>query len=100
MKTKKKVPGSTYEEFISDPECRKLLAKERQKLERSEALIEAMQSAKVSVRKLAENAGVSPTIIQELRTGKRDNVTLKTFDRVLDTIGYKMMICPKQQDEG
>lgn len=101
MKTKqKKVFKSTYEEFISDPECKRLLEKERRELDRSETLIGAMQDAEISVRALAKKAGVSPTIIQELRTGERENVTINTLDRVLDALGYQILICPKQQQEG
>ena len=97
MKTKKnKITKSTYDLFIEDPKRKKLLEKEYQKLTVSELLIEAMKDAQVSVRKLAEESGVSPTIIQELRTGKRTNITLTTFDRVLNAIGYEISIGPKR----
>lgn len=98
MKTKqKKVFKSSFDEFISDPKNKISFEREYRKLDRSETLIEAMQDAKISVRALAKKAGVSPTIIQELRTGERENVTINTLDRVLDALGYQIRICPKEQ---
>lgn len=98
MNSKKtKVLKSTFEEFIEDPKRKALFEKEYKKLELSELLIMAMKDTRTTVRKLAEESGVSPTIIQELRTGKRTNITLTTFDRVLDAIGYEILIGPKQR---
>lgn len=100
MKIKqKKVFKSSFDEFISDPKNKISFEREYRKLDRSETLIEAMLDAKISVRALAKKAGVSPTIIQELRTGERENVTVNTLDRVLDALGYQIRICPKQQQE-
>ncbi len=51
-----------------------------------------MKKDDLSVRRLAKAAGVSPTIIQELKSGKRTNITLTTFNPVLNTIGYQVTI--------
>lgn len=97
MKTKQNKPiKSTYEEFMEDPKRRALFHKEYAKLELSELLIEAMEKADLTVRKLAEEADVSPTTIQELRSGKKTNISLTTFNRVLDTLGYEISINPKK----
>lgn len=94
---KNKTIKSTFEQFLESPKRKALFDKEYKKLEISELLIMAMKNAHITVRKLAEEADVSPTIIQELRTGKRTNITLTTFDRVLDAIGYEIFIAPKQR---
>lgn len=91
----KKVVKSTYEEFMQDPKQKKLAEQEYYQLLLSELLIAVMKKDELSVRKLAEEAGVSPTIIQELKTGKRSNITLATFSRVIDAIGYKIAFEPK-----
>lgn len=87
---------STVERFLEDLERKALFDAEYKKLSLSEALVEAMNAADVTVRGLAERAGVSPTIIQELRSGKRASITLTTLNRLLDAIGYEVSISPKK----
>lgn len=91
----KKKHKSTYEEFIEDSKEHKLLDQEYQALLVSELLLAAMEEDHFSVRKLAETAGVSPTIIQELRKGRKRNITLETLSKILDIIGYQITFTPK-----
>jgi phage-related protein/DNA-binding Xre family transcriptional regulator len=91
----KKKPKSTYEAFISDKKQRQLLDREYHELLVSELLLAAMEEDHLSVRKLAAAAGVSPTIIQGLRSGKKTNVTVDTLSRILDAIGYQIVLAPK-----
>jgi len=93
---KKKVK-STYEEFIEDDEQRALLDKEYKELLLSELLIAAMEHDHISVRKLASAAGVSPTIIQGLRSGSRANITIDTLSKILDAVGYQIVFAPKHE---
>lgn len=86
---KKKIE-STYDQIALDPKRKNRIKKEYQELLISEILCAAMQKDAISVRKLAADAGISPTIIQELKTGKRTNITLATFNRVLNAIGYQV----------
>lgn len=86
---------STYEEFIEDEEQKALLDKEYQELLISELLLAAMKEDQISVRKLAAAAGVSPTIIQGLRSGKQTNITIDTLSKILDAIGYQIAFEPK-----
>lgn len=83
---------STYEEFIQDSQQKKLLEEEYQELLLSELFLALMEEDQISVRRLAEAAGVSPTIIQELRTGKKDNLTLKTFLLLIESLGYTLVL--------
>jgi transcriptional regulator with XRE-family HTH domain len=95
MKRKAK---STYEEFIEDDEQKDLLDKEYKELLLSELLIAAMEHDHISVRKLASAAGVSPTIIQGLRSGSRANITVDTLSKILDAVGYQIIFTPKHED--
>lgn len=95
MKRKAK---STYEEFIEDDEQKNLLDKEYKELLLSELLIVAMEHDHISVRKLASAAGVSPTIIQGLRSGSRANITVDTLSKILDALGYQIIFTPKHED--
>ena len=53
-------------------------------------MCEQMEQADISVRELAARAGVSPTTIQHLRTGKAENVKVKTLLSVLHELGYSL----------
>lgn len=90
----KKITKSSYEELIENPKQKKLLDKEYNELLISELIIAVMKQDELSVRRLAKDAGVSPTIIQELKTGKRSNITLNTFSRVLNALGYQISFEP------
>lgn len=94
MKNKAK---TTYEEFIEDSKQKRLLEKEYKALLLSELLLAAMEEDHLSVRKLAEAAGVSPAIIQGLRSRKKSNITIETLSRILDVIGYQITFTPKHR---
>ena len=53
----------------------------------SELLLAAMEKEELSVRKLAKKAGVSPTIVQAMRSGSKKDFTLKSFFKVLHGLG-------------
>ncbi len=95
----KKKSKSTYEKFIEDTEQKTILDEEYKELLLSELVSAAMAGDRVSVRKLAAMAGVSPTIIQGLRSGVRTNITISTLSRILDAIGYRIMCVPKDRRE-
>ncbi len=83
---------TTYEKFIEDPHQKKLLEEEYQDLLIDELLIAIMEENNLSVRKLANAAGLSPTIIQEIKTGKRKNITVTTFSKIVDACGYEIKL--------
>lgn len=85
---------STYEKLVADPKRRKNIEKEYQALILSELLHAAMQRDSLSVRELAKEAGISPTIVQEIKTGKRTNINLSTVNRLLNAIDYEITYQP------
>jgi DNA-binding Xre family transcriptional regulator len=91
----KKKAKSTYEEFIEDKKQKRLLDKEYRELLISELLLAAMEEDHLSVRKLARDAEVSPTIIQGLKSGRKTNISINTLARILDVIGYQIILAPK-----
>ena len=90
MKIKKEL--TAFDEFMSDPESKDLFNKSYNELVLSEILISLMEEDKVSVRELAKLANVSPTVIQELKSGKKENVTLKNFNNIVTSMGYKIFL--------
>ncbi len=89
-KTKKAEMVTTFDRLMQNPDWRDGFEKGYEKFLISEFLIEAMEENNISVRKLAEKAGVSPTIIQNLRSGKRTNVRLNTLIPLLSVLHYKV----------
>ena len=94
---KKKIKSSvesTFDKMMKDKKRKAVFDKGYKEFIISEMLIAAMEQDDASVRELAKAAGVSPTIIQELKTGKRKNITMETFSKVLHAIGYEVSIRP------
>ena len=89
--TKKKTQ-STYEKFVSSlsPKEKAEFEQEYLELSVSEMLLAAMEEDNISVRKLSEISGVSPTIIQEVKSGTRPNVSLRSFCKILKGLGYTL----------
>jgi len=83
---------TTYEEFISDPKRKEKFDKEYNDFILSEFVLEKMESENLSVRTLAKKAGVSPTIIQKIRSKNAEKINLRTFTNVLNSLGYKVSI--------
>lgn len=83
---------STYEKEMEDPKFKKLFDKEYSQLILSELILAMMAEDSVSVRKLAKQIGVAPSIVQSVRSGKHKNMTLKTFIKMITALGGEIAI--------
>ncbi len=85
---------TTTERFLKSltPKQRKQFDKEHREFLISEMILAAMEHDNVSVRTLAKMAGISPTIIQGIRSGTRKNVTVKTFSKLFVSLGYSLIL--------
>lgn len=85
---------STYERFIKSltPQEKKDFDREYKELAFSEMLLAIMQEDEISVRQLAKEAGISPTIIQGMRSGTRKQVSMQSFFKVLKGLKCNFMI--------
>lgn len=45
-----------------------------------------------SVRKLAEEANISPSVIQDLRTGKQHDIKLSNLLKIVHALGYELIL--------
>ena len=79
---------STFERMMENPEWKAGFEKSYNDFLISEFMCEQMEHADLSVRELASRCGVSPTTIQHLRTGKAENVKVKTLLSVLHELGF------------
>ena len=87
-----KAMKSTFDEFISDPKRKKEFEKEYNEFLLSEFVLEKMETEHISVRALARKAGVSPTVIQKIRTKNAERINFRTFSNVLHSLGYRVNI--------
>ncbi|GHT79703.1 hypothetical protein FACS1894130_09230 [Spirochaetia bacterium] len=84
---------TTFEKFIiNDPKEKELFDKEYNDFLLSEIVLQKMEEDNISIRVLAKKAGVSPTIIQKMRSKNSEKITYRTFSNVLNTLGYKISI--------
>lgn len=90
---------STIEETLAKltPKQREKYDQEYQDFALSELLLAIMDQDTQSVRKLAKLAGVSPTIIQSMRSGEEKDYSLTVFFKVLQGLGYKKFTVTTQQ---
>lgn len=85
---------STVEEFVEslNPKEKKTFSQEYKDLLLSEMILAAMQEDHVSVRTLAKIAGVSPTVIQSMRSGIKKDFTMGSFFKILKGLGCTVLI--------
>jgi inorganic pyrophosphatase/exopolyphosphatase len=85
---------STVETLIESlsPKERKEFDEEYKELLLSEIILAAMEKDNVSVRKLAEIAGVSPTIVQAMRSGTKTDFSMQSFFKILRGLGSKKIM--------
>ena len=83
---------STFEREMKDSAFKKAFKESYKKLLFSELLIALMDNDEKSVRGLAEEAELSPTIIQGLRSGKQHDIRMSNFVKIVHAFGYKVFI--------
>jgi DNA-binding Xre family transcriptional regulator len=86
---------STYETLIENKLQKRLLDREYRELLLSELLLGVMEEEHSSVQQLAAEADVSATIIHSMRSGKKTDITIDTLSRILDVVGYEIILAPK-----
>lgn len=92
MKNKKKNILSTFDEFMQDPKRKEIFDKDYSKFLLKEFLLEAMDENHMSVRKLAEESGVSTSIIQNIKSENKSNITFNTLNSLMSALGYRVII--------
>jgi DNA-binding Xre family transcriptional regulator len=84
---------TTFDKFINnDPNEKKKFEKEYNDFLLSEFVLEKMEEENITVRALAKKAGVSPTVIQKIRSKHAEKINFSTFTNVLNSLGYRINI--------
>ena len=86
-KTKKM---TTFEREMQDAEFKKAYDKELKEFALSELVLALMEEDKMSVRKLAEMAGVNASSIQDLRSGKSKDIKFKNLVSIVEACGFSI----------
>lgn len=81
---------STFERMMEDETWKSEFEKGYEGFLISEFLCQQMERSNVSVRELAARAGVSPSTVQQLRTGKAENMRMKTLMSILHELGCSL----------
>lgn len=83
---------STYEREMKNARFKKAFDKSYKEFLLSELLIAIMEEDEISVRELAKEVGLSPTIIQKIRSGKQDDLKISNFVSIVGVCGYKVIL--------
>lgn len=83
---------STFEREMKNEKFKKAFEKSYKELLLSELLIAIMENDEKSVRKLAKEVGISPTIIQKIRSGEQEDIKVSNFVNIAHACGYKVII--------
>ena len=76
---------------IRNPKQKEAFEKEYANFLLSELLLDAMSEQNVSVRALSRASGISTSVIQNLRAMQPVNITLKTLNALLSSLGYELV---------
>jgi transcriptional regulator with XRE-family HTH domain len=85
-------PLSTYERKMKDPKFKKAYQKGCKELLFSELMISVMEADDKSIRALAKEARLSPSVIQDLRSGKQHDIKLSNLIKIAQAFGYKVIL--------
>ena len=85
---------STYDKLMESmtPKEKKEYETELKDFIISELVLAAMEEDSISVRKLAKLANVSPTIVQDMKSGSKTSFNTNSFFKILQGLGYDVLL--------
>ena len=89
--------STTFDKWMADPEIKEHFDKEYRNFVLSELILALMENDRKSVRELAKEAGLSPTVIQNLRSGKQQDIKVKNFVSIAHACGYHLFLANEQE---
>ena len=85
-------PLSTYERKMKNPKFKKAFEEGYRELLFSELMISIMDDDDVSIRELAREAELSPSVIQDLRSGKQHDIKVSNLIKIAQAFGYEVIL--------
>src|SRR5438105_5766239 len=84
--------ATTVGRWLQKPGFKAAAAKEYKELLLSELVLAIMAADSKSVRELAQELGVSKTVIQNLRSGQQSDMKLSNFVKLTRAYGYDLVL--------
>jgi hypothetical protein len=88
---------STFEKWMKNPTIKKAYQDGYGKFVLSELIRALMENDHKSVRGLAKKVGLSPTVIQDIRSGKQEDMKVKNFISIVHACGYHLLLVNEQE---
>ena len=85
-------PLSTFERKMTNPEFKKAFDESYKELLFSELMISIMEDDDISIRELAKEADISPSVIQDLRSGKQHDIKVSNLVKIAHAFGYEVIL--------
>lgn len=85
-------PLSTFDREMKEASFRRKFEKEYKEFLLSELISALMEDDGKSVRKLAAEVGLSPTVIQKMHSGKQKDIRLSNFVNISHACGYHIIL--------
>lgn len=83
---------STFEREMQDAKFRESFERGYREFVLSEILIGLMKESHKTVRGLAHEVGLSPTIIQNVRSGNQNDLRMSNFLTIAEACGYHICL--------
>lgn len=83
---------STFEREMQNASFKEQFEEEYSEFVLSETIRTLMEKAHKTVRKLANESGLSTTVIQNMRSGVQEDVKLGNFINISHACGYKVIL--------
>ena len=77
---------TTFDKWMADPKIKEHFDKDYKNFVLSELILALMENDGKSVRELAKEVGLSPTVIQNIKSGKQQNMKIKNVDTRLTLV--------------
>ncbi len=88
----KNKPLSTYDRLMQDKGFKKEFDAGYREFLLSELICALMEEDNQSVRELAKEVGLSPTVIQKIRSGKQKDMKVSNFIGIAKECGYDLIL--------
>lgn len=88
---------TTFDKWIKNPTIKKAYEDGYEEFVLSELIKSLMENDHKSVRGLAQKVGLSPTVIQDIRSGKQEDMKVKNFISIAHACGYHLLLVNDQE---
>ena len=90
-------PATTFDKWMKNPAIKKAYEDGHEEFVLSEIIRALMENDHKSVRGLAKKAGLSPTVIQDIRSGRQEDMKVKNFISIAHACGYHLLLVNERE---